>query len=838
MEKIIIKGVRVHNLKNISVEIPKNAITVLTGLSGSGKSSLAFETIHKEGQRQYLESMGMVTDYLSKPDYDSIEGLSPTISINQYLSNRSPRSTVGTETEIYTYLRVLFAKIGYRPCRKCGKIIPPFFKSTVVSHVPDEDEGSDETYSCPHCTYPVPRLTMAHFSFNKLEGACPECTGLGTKNSVILSTLFDETKSLEEKAVPVWDTLFIARYLESLVNASHHYGYEFDPSAPIKKYNEPALTLFLYGNDSPQFRKLFPKIKAPDTTAKGKFEGIVTNFYRRYSEKIEDKKYREKMEKSMTIQTCPSCNGDRLNEESKKVTVKGKNIIELQKINLSDLKEWLCSLYGNGAKDELKIIEPVYNDLKERIERIIDTGIDYLTLDREINTLSCGEAQRLRLSSILGSKLTGVTYVFDEPTMGLHQKDTDLLISFLRKIKDLGNTIIVIEHDIEFIKKADYVVDIGPGAGIHGGQIVASGAPCDISGFADSLTGKHLSNTIDKSVSQKRKGNGKCIRIEGACEHNLKNINVDIPLGMFVSVAGVSGSGKSSLIFDTLDKAARESIHENKQLVGNFTSISGLENFKDIITISQTSIGKSSRSNAATYTDAFSFIRKTFSELSDAAASGFSESHFSFNVAGGRCDRCEGAGVLLIKMHFLPDVEVKCPHCHGKRYKPEVLSVKYRNFDISQILEMDINEAIVLFEELPQIYNRLRILQNCGLGYLHLGQPSSTLSGGEAQRVKLAKELGKLKQGKTLYLLDEPTTGLHPHDVRNLIKLLNQLVDQGNSVIVVEHNMDIIASSDWIIDMGPCGGNKGGYVVAFGSTEMVMENIDSATGRYLRSFIK
>lgn len=839
MENYIrINGARENNLKNITAYIPKNKFVVLTGLSGSGKSSLAFDILHKEGQRQYLESLGLVTDYLSKPNVDSITGLSPSISINQHLTNRSPRSTVGTETEIYTYLRVLYAKLGHRICPKCKEDIPPCFKIGNLIKNNGKIDIDDGEQKCLNCSETINQLNMAHFSFNKIDGACPTCTGLGKINKARLDMLIDMDKSILENGVVRWDVHEIKRYSKTLTNAGKYYGFVFDTSLPIKDLGEIQRDLLFYGVESQQFIKNFPEIEVPTTTSRGRFEGVVTNILRRYSERIEDKNYREKVGKYIIEDICHDCNGDRLKKESREVTVADKTIIELSKMSIYELQNWLIGLPEKIDDEEKKILKPIFDDLIERMKRIIDLGIGYLGLERSSPTLSAGEAQRLRLSSLLGSGLTGVLYVFDEPTKGLHQRDTMLIINKLKELRDLGNTVLVIEHDMEVIKSSDYIIDIGPEAGRNGGQIVAEGPPMKLKSDQNSATVAYMKGKNTIPVPKiRRKGNGQFLMVNDAYEHNLKKVSVKIPLGKLVAVTGVSGSGKSTLIFDVLGNEAEKYFTNVDKIQGKYKSVVGLENLDSSIKIDQREIGRSPRSNAATYTEIFTFIRNIYSETKEARIRKLSKSHFSFNVKGGRCENCKGAGVIEVSMHFLPAVQVCCPACKGKRFSKEVLEVMFKGYNISDILDKTIEEALDIFSDAPTIVSRLSLLNEVGLGYIKLGQPATTFSGGEAQRIKLARELGKKSSGRYLYLLDEPTTGLHVKDTSNLIKILNKLVDLGNTVVVVEHNMDLIKMADWIIDLGPEGGKTGGKIVVEGTPEEVVNVEESYTGKYLKSIL-
>ncbi len=839
---ITIRGARLHNLKNISASIPKNRLVVLTGLSGSGKSTLGFDILHKEGQRQYLESLGLVSLGLSKPPVDSIGGLAPTISVDQRLANHSPRSTVGTATDVFTYLRVLYARLGHRPCPNCAKDVPPPFDLSGADweEEPDEDgaPGLEETFPCPHCGAPVPEISMAHFSFNKPEGACPTCTGLGVVREANLKRLVDEEKTIDEGAVDGWNAFFIQYHSGTLESASNFYGFDFDLSLPLKDYTKPMRDLLFYGVDSPRFRRHFPHTKPPSTVREGHFEGVATNLLRRYAEHINNPDYLDKLDEFLVTQTCPDCEGTRLKPESQAVTVDGRTIVEISRLPLSDLDVWLDTLPERFGADEMRVAEPALVDLHKRIHNLLEVGAGYLTIERGSPSLSAGEAQRLRLASLLGSSLSGVLYVFDEPTIGTHQRDTRRLIGVLQRLRDLGNTVLVIEHDLEMISSADYVIDFGPGAGKHGGQIVAAGTPEEVTAAPGSITGEYLSGRKSVPVPERRREqNGKALTIHGARHHNLQNITVRLPLGMFVAVTGVSGSGKSSLVFDILDRAVRQQLYQAGAEPGEHDAIEGIEHLNKIITIDQEHIGRIPRSNAATYSDMFTPIRQAFAATPEAQQRGFTARHFSFNVPGGRCERCEGAGVLTVQMHFLPDVEVRCPACHGRRYKRETLAVRYHDYDISQVLDMTVEEALALFEDVPAARSRLQVLSDVGLGYLQLGQPATTLSGGEAQRVKLAKELGRRTNGRALYLLDEPTTGLHLDDAVRLLNVLQRLVDAGNTVIMVEHNLEVIKAADWVIDLGPEGGAGGGRLTAQGTPEEVAQAAGSYTGEYLKEIL-
>ncbi len=842
-DEITIRGARLHNLKNVSLAIPKNKLVVLTGVSGSGKSTLGFDILNKEGIRQYLESLGMAPFGLAKPPVDAITGLSPSVSIDQRLTNRSPRSTVGTTTDVYTYLRILFARLGHRPCPHCGRDIGPAFDPSDVERASESmadegDEAAEET--CPHCGAPVLMLTMGCFSFNKPEGMCPTCTGLGTVHQANVTRLVDEHKSLAAGAVGGWNPVHISYYTTILQAAAAHYGFDVDLDRPVRDYTEAQRDLLLYGVDSPRFRRHFPDVAPPTTVRGGRFEGVATAVLRHYAEHIQqhvnEADYRDKLEEVLVTQTCPDCGGTRLRPESRAVTVAGRTIIDASRLPLDDLGAWVRRLPAGFSADEMLVAAPVLDALREGIARLTEVGAGYLTLERSSPSLSAGEAQRLRLASLLGSSLSGVLYVFDEPTIGLHSRDTRRMIDVLRRLRDLGNTVLVIEHDLDMIAAADYVIDFGPGAGKHGGQVVAVGAPADIATQPGSLTGDYLARRAVIPIPPRRRvPTAKALTIRGAREHNLQGITVRLPLGLLVAVTGVSGSGKSSLVFDILDRALRQRLYGAGDPPGAHDAIDGIDHIDKVITIDQEHIGRIGRSNAATYSDAFTPIREAFAATPAARERGFSARHFSFNVRGGRCERCEGAGVLTVQMQLLPDVEVRCPACHGRRFTREILAVQYHEHDISQVLDLTVDEALALFADVPAARARLQVLSDVGLGYLQLGQPVTTLSGGEAQRVKLAKELGRRATRHTLYLLDEPTTGLHPADVARLLGVLQRLVDLGNSVMVVEHNLELVKAADWVIDLGPEGGAAGGRVIAEGTPEQIARAPGSYTGQHLHN---
>ncbi|MCX7773663.1 MAG: excinuclease ABC subunit UvrA, partial [Clostridia bacterium] len=702
-QEIVIKGARENNLKNISLAIPKYKLIALTGLSGSGKSSLAYDTLQKECTRQYMESLGMVTDFTSKPKVDSITGLSPSISVDQHLSNRNPRSTVGTMTEVYTYLRILFARLGERTCPHCGQKVKPVDSDNTYEELKFEDESSqsdEETFPCPHCQHPVKQLSMAHFSFNKPEGACPACTGLGSVYKANLSTLIDDEKSIAGGAVLNWDHNYIKLYTQNFAEASKHYGFDLDVEKPVKLLSQAERDFLIYGVESKEFKRHFPDKEPPQWASKGRFEGIATNVLRRFSERADDTDYREKMLKHLIHRPCEDCGGTRLKKESREVLILGRSIVELSGWSFEDLLQWTHTLKESLTEDEKYVAEPILNDLWERIARLIDAGVGYLSMNREASTVSGGEAQRLRLASLLGSGLTGVLYVLDEPTTGLHARDTQKLINVLKKLRDLGNTVVVIEHDLDVIKNSDYIIDVGPGAGKEGGEIVAVGTPEEVMDCEASLTGRYL-RELDKARQPGllRKPTG-YLSIIGARAHNLKNIDVRLPLGILGVVTGVSGSGKSSLMFDILDRAARQRFYNASEEPGQHEAIRGLEQINKRVTVDQAQIGRMPRSNVATYTDVFTPIRNLYSELHEAKVKGLSARHFSFNVPGGRCERCEGSGKLTINMHFLPDVEVTCPACRGRRFKKEILEIRFKGFSISDILDMTVKEALEVLKDI------------------------------------------------------------------------------------------------------------------------------------------
>lgn len=820
---ITIKGARENNLKNISLDIPKHQLVVLTGPSGSGKSTLALDILQRECQRQYMESSGMASDTWSKPKVESIVGLSPSIGVGQQITNRNPRSTVGTVTDMYTYLRLIYEKLGERTCPKCQtKVKPQLENNSKEVHIFEEVPDYTEYVYCSACNHKMKRLSRSHFSFNKPEGACETCGGLGEVAEINTKAVFNEDLSISDGAVLVWYDSYMKYQVSILEVATKYYDIPFDADLPLKEHSVILRDLLYYGVESEIFSAHFPDVKAPKTVSTGNFEGVLTGIWRRYKEKDGDTAEAALFFK----EPCHNCDGERLKEESRLVKVAGSSITEIAQASLKEMLEWLTSLQGKIVEDE-SIIETVLHDLIVKVTRVIDVGLGYLSMDRQAVSLSGGEAQRLRLASILGSGLTGVLYILDEPTAGLHPKDTKGLVKVMKQLRDLGNTVLVIEHSIQVMQDADHIIDMGPGAGQLGGTIVGEGRLQELEGQEDSVTGAHLreSSFIGKS---RRKGTGHQLTIYNAYKHNLKNITVSLPLGCFVTVAGVSGSGKSTLLYDLLASGM------NGNHYSGCEKITGFDEIEKMITVDQSPLSRMRRSNVATYTDVFTFIRNLFSKLPEAKQNNLTAKDFSFNTTGGRCEKCEGLGVVSVNMHFLPDLEARCPACHGKRFKDEILTVAYKEHTISDILNMSIEESLPLFDDQKKISKMIHLLNEVGLGYLQWGQSLTTLSGGEGQRIKLAKELSKQNNGHTLYLLDEPSTGLHPSDVKKLLVLLNKLVDAGNTIIVVEHNSDIIVDSDWVIDIGPEGGEAGGEIVAEGTPEEVATVKASHTGAFLR----
>ncbi|MBU1130785.1 excinuclease ABC subunit UvrA [Patescibacteria group bacterium] len=946
--KIIIKGARVHNLKNIDLEIPRDKLVVITGISGSGKSSLAFDTIYAEGQRRYVESLSAYArqflGLMDKPDVDQIEGLSPAISIDQRSTSHNPRSTVGTITEIYDYLRLLFARIGKPHCPKCGEeiasqtpqqiankvlnlpagekvwLISPIIKDKkgehkhlleelkktgyarvridgkmyfieealdldldkqkkhIIEAIYDrlEVDKSDKKritesveqaldlgdgvisvhfpehhkdilysthFSCPKCDISLPKIEPRNFSFNSPHGACPECTGLGTKLEVDPELIIpNKSLSLAEGAIRPWsrtasNQTWYYRMLEMVAKAN-----KFSTRAPVKKLTAKQLEIVLYGTGDKRYNMNY-KNNNFNGDYMTTFEGVIPNLERRYRE-TESDYIRGEIERYMRVYACPVCQGKRLRPEVLHVTVADHNINEISTMTIDEAKAFFDK-FGNGkggislTQREEKIAHQVFKEIKSRLKFLEDVGLSYLTLERAANTLSGGEAQRIRLATQIGSSLVGVVYILDEPSIGLHQRDNDKLIRTLKVLRDLGNTVIVVEHDEATILAADQVIDIGPGAGEKGGEVVAQGTPLEIKKHKKSLTGQYLSGQLIIEERKKhRKGNGQSLEVIGAEEFNLKNINVKIPLGRFVAITGVSGSGKSTLMTEILAKALNQFFYRSKDLPGKHKEIKGLGNLDKVINIDQSPIGRTPRSNPATYTGVFSYIRDLFTQLPEAKIRGYKAGRFSFNVKGGRCEACQGDGLVRIEMNFLPDVYVECEECQGRRYNQQTLEVHYKGKNIADVLAMTVEEAMRFFGNIPNVYQKLKTLYEVGLGYIKLGQSATTLSGGEAQRVKLATELARRSTGKTLYILDEPTTGLHFDDINRLLQVLNRLVDKGNTVLIIEHQLDVIKSADWIIDLGPEGGEKGGYIVAEGAPKDVAKVKASYTGQYLKKVIK
>ncbi|HAE61099.1 MAG TPA: excinuclease ABC subunit UvrA [Eubacteriaceae bacterium] len=938
MDRINIVGAKEHNLKNINITLPRDKFIVFTGLSGSGKSSLAFDTIYAEGQRRYVESLSSYArqflGQMNKPDVEYIEGLSPAISIDQKTTNRNPRSTVGTVTEIYDYFRLLYARIGIPHCPKCGKeissqsvdqmveaitalgegikfqVLSPVIQGEKGQHkkllnaikrdgfvrvvvdgevydLNEEDieldknkkhnieivvdrlksrEGIEkrltdsletalklsdgmtfidvidgerlkfsEKFACPDCNIAIDKLEPRMFSFNNPFGMCMHCNGLGSHKQVDPELLIpDKSISINKGALNFFGVSDESTYYNAIVaQIAQKYGFSMDE--PLENASKEFMDALLYGDDEPMninFNSYFGGWKEREIV----FEGLVNNMERRYNE-TSSEYIRGKIEKYMSETPCSVCKGKKLNDNSLAVTVKGKNIIELTEMSISRMMKFFEEIV---LSDREKLIsEQILREINARISFLIDVGLDYLTLARNAGTLSGGESQRIRLATQIGSALVGVLYVLDEPSIGLHQRDNQRLLNTLRNLTNLGNTLIVVEHDEDTIKEADHVVDIGPGAGIHGGEVVAEGTWQEIMENPRSITGKYLSGEMTIPVPRsRRKGNGQYITICGASENNLKDIDVKLPLGKFIAVTGVSGSGKSTLINEILYKGISHKINRSWKKVGRHQDIKGIENVDKIIDIDQSPIGRTPRSNPATYTGVFDLIRDIFSQTPEAKTRGYKKGRFSFNVKGGRCENCSGDGIIKIDMQFLPDIYVPCEVCKGKRYNKETLQVKYKGKNISDVLEMSVEEGLVFFENVPRIKNKLQTLYDVGLGYVKLGQPSTQLSGGEAQRIKLATELSKRSTGKTLYILDEPTTGLHMADVDKLIQVLNKLADVGNTIVVIEHNLDVIKVADHIIDLGPEGGFRGGTVIAEGTPEKVSKIKASFTGQFLKRMLK
>ena len=937
MDKIIVKGARVNNLKNINIEIPKNKLVVVTGVSGSGKSSLAFDTIYAEGQRRYVESLSAYARQFlggtEKPDVDSIEGLSPSISIDQKTTNKNPRSTVGTVTEIYDYLRLLFARIGVPYCpnhhipitnqsveEMVNKVLSyeEGLKIMIVSPVVRGEKGThkdlfdklrrdgyirvkvdgelhdltedinieknkkhnigviidrlvikdsirsrlyeaietscklsggkviidmldkgevlfSENFACPYCDYSLEELEPRMFSFNAPYGSCPDCKGLGIQYKINVDLVIpDKNKSINEGAITTVSMDDGNNIVNTQLKTLASY-YNIDLDKPVRELSKKSLDIILYGSPDPLEFNYISK-NGNSRTATDYFEGIITNLERRY---IETKSgwVREWIEQFMMELPCKTCGGARLKPSVLSVLVGKKNIYEVTQLSIKELKEFISKLRLNKEQKEISSI--ILKEINSRLDFLINVGLEYLTLSRNAGTLSGGESQRIRLATQIGSRLTGVLYVLDEPSIGLHQRDNRRLIDSLLNMRDLGNSLIVVEHDTDTMLASDYLIDIGPMAGEHGGEVMAYGTPEEVMKNKNSLTGKYLTGEYKIDIPEKRrKGNKKYIEIKGAREHNLKNINVRIPLGTMTCVTGVSGSGKSTLVNEILYKSARNYLYKSKEIPGRHRIIKGFENIDKVIDISQAPIGRTPRSNPATYVGVFDDIRGIFAEVKEAKIRGYDKGRFSFNVKGGRCEACWGDGVKKIEMHFLPDVYVPCEVCKGTRYNRETLQIKYKGKSIYDVLNMTVEEALVFFENHPKVKNKLQVMADVGLDYIKLGQPAPTLSGGEAARVKLAKELQKKATGKSLFILDEPTTGLHTHDIKKLLAILERIVDNGDTVLIIEHNLDVIKVADYIIDLGPEGGNMGGEVVVCGTPEEVSKVDKSYTGQFLKEILK
>ena len=935
-DKIVIHGARAHNLKNIDVTIPKNKLVVITGLSGSGKSSLAFDTLYAEGQRRYVESLSAYArqflGQMDKPDVDSIDGLSPAISIDQKTTSHNPRSTVGTVTEINDFLRLLWARAGTPICpndnipitsqspdqmvdrilklpeRTRLQILSPIIRDKKgtqkkvfdkikregfvrvqvdgetydLDEVPELDKnkkhtvnvvidriivkdgirsrlfdsfeaalrlsdgyaiadviGGDpipfsEKYACPICGFTVGELESRLFSFNAPTGACPECEGLGSKLEVDVDLVVpDRSKTLREGAMVPWNPISSQYYPQLLEQFCQAVGIDMD--TPFNKLPKKQQQMVLYGNGDQTFHFHYENDFGGVRDVDVLFEGVINNIKRRYKETNSDFT-REQMRKYMTELPCPVCHGYRLNQRALAVKIDGQNIGEVSDLPISKSIDYFKNIKLSDQNE--KIAKPILKEILDRLTFMQNVGVDYLTLSRSARTLSGGEAQRIRLATQIGSNLSGVMYVLDEPSIGLHQRDNDRLISSLKAMRDLGNTLIVVEHDEDTMRAADYIIDIGPGAGENGGRVMAAGTPKQIMRSRKSLTGQYLSGKKMIEVPmERRKGNGKHIILKGAAANNLKNIDVDFPLGKFVCVTGVSGSGKSTLVNLILKRILAQKLNNNSAKPGKYKSISGVNNIEKVINIDQSPIGRTPRSNPATYTGVFDDIRELFAQTNQAKVRGYTKGRFSFNVKGGRCEACHGDGIIKIEMNFLPDVYVPCEVCHGTRYNSETLEVEYKGKNIAEVLNMTVSEALDFFSAIPKIRRKLQTIEDVGLGYVHLGQPATTLSGGEAQRMKLAAELHRQSHGKSFYILDEPTTGLHMDDIKRLLGVLQRLVDAGNTVLVIEHELDVVKSADWLIDLGPEGGEGGGQVVATGTPEEVAQVKGSYTGKYLKQML-
>ncbi len=827
---ITVSGARVHNLKNITLKIPKNQLTVITGLSGSGKSSLAFDTIYAEGQRRYVESLSSYArqflGVLEKPDVDFIEGLSPAISIDQKSAARSPRSTVGTMSEIYDYLRLLYAKVGTVFCPVCQAEVKRERKPIRQKNKTTGQTKLEYVYQCGQCQHEFPEITMSSFSFNSPSGACPTCHGLGVRLIIDPELVLPNPNlTLDEGAIRPWSRLTsqASWYTKVLNQLSLHH--QINLKTPVKELTPEQIKAVLYGVAS----------NAAESDKANGFEGVIPNLERKYHET--DSEYvRTEIGKYMVERTCESCQGQRLRAEVLGITINNQSIAQVSGLTISEAETFFAKL--TFAEALSPIVEPLLREIKARLGYLMQVGLDYLTLDRNADTLAGGEAQRIRLATQLGSALTGVLYILDEPSIGLHPRDQDKLINTMKMLRDLGNTVIVVEHDATTMLAADYLIDIGPGAGEFGGRVVAAGTPAQVMANSRSLTGRYLAGLVKISTDHPKRLPGTAkILVQGATEFNLKNVTVDFPLQTFICVSGVSGSGKSTLVSDILARALAKKFHHARVEPGQHRGITGLEHINKVIAIDQSPIGRTPRSNPATYTGVFTPIRQLFAETPLALERQYDEGHFSFNVKGGRCEACRGEGAIKIEMHFLPDIYVNCEECGGTRFNQEVLDVLYKGKNIADILNFSVSQARKFFKDQPAIAEKLAVLDEVGLSYMRLGQVATSLSGGEAQRVKLATELSRHDTGKTLYILDEPTSGLHFADIQKLLEVLQALVDKGNTVLVIEHNLDIIRAADWVIDMGPDGGSGGGQVVAVGTPETIANEPKSLTGRYLKPLL-
>jgi excinuclease ABC subunit A len=948
-DKIVVHGAREHNLKNIDVEIPRDKFVVITGISGSGKSSLAFDTIYAEGQRRYVESLSAYArqflGQMEKPSVDQIEGLSPAVSIDQRGISHNPRSTVGTATEIYDYLRLLYARIGVPHCPECGRVISqqsaeqivdsilelpagtrililaPLIKDrkghhqrifedvrktgyvrlrvdgelrdvdeeielerykqhtievvvdrlvtpqesadvetfrsrvtdsvesalplgdglvivTNVSSDPPQDLLFSEQFSCAHCGLSLGEIEPRTFSFNSPHGACPTCQGIGTQMEIDPDLVMpNKSLSLQNGALDPWSRRTTSEsYFWQLVSAvAKQYG--FSTEVPVRELTQKQIDLLLYGSGGKDVTVRYKNHQGRVRLWTTPYEGVIPNLERRYKE-TSSEYIRSEIERFMTTHPCPACGGRRLKPESLAVTVAGQSIDVVTAMSVSQALGFFERVPEQLSERELAIGERILKEIRERLGFLVSVGLDYLTLERSATTLAGGEAQRLRLATQIGSQLMGVLYILDEPSIGLHQRDNKRLIDTLMQMRDLGNTLLVVEHDEETMRCADFIVDLGPGAGEHGGYVVAAGTIEDIIAAPTSITGQYLSGKRSISVPQKRRsGNGKALVVSGAAEHNLKEMDVTIPLGRFICITGVSGSGKSTLLVDVLYRKLAQTLHRAKTKPGRHLEVLGIEHLDKAINIDQSPIGRTPRSNPGTYTNVFTYIRDLFASLPEAKIRGYKPGRFSFNVKGGRCEACQGDGIIKIEMHFLPDIYIPCEVCKGRRFNRETLQVHYKGKSIAEVLEMTVEEAMEFFDKIPRIKRKLQTLWDVGLGYVKLGQSSTTLSGGEAQRIKLARELSRRATGKTIYILDEPTTGLHFEDIKHLLEVLNRLVDNGNTVVVIEHNLDVIKCADWIIDLGPEGGDAGGEVIAEGTPEQIKAMPQSYTGQFLKKIL-